>query len=737
MRRLSRSALLLAGLVALGAPRADAAEPDVKLDAKSVEFFETKIRPVLVNQCYECHSAKSAKIKGGLLLDTREGLLAGGDGGPVIVPGKPAQSTLVKLLKDPKNQMPPKQKLADNVIADFEKWVAMGAPDPRTGGAAYKRLSAEEAKSFWSLVPVTNPPAPKVKDATWARTEIDKFVLAKMEAKGLKPVADADRATLVRRLYFDLIGLPPTPEQLAAALADTKPDAIEKLVDTLLASSQFGERWGRYWLDLARYAESNGNSDNNAFPLAWKYRDYVINSLNADKPYNQFVREQVAGDLMPAKDGKHRDELLIATGFLALTSKPRAQNNPDYRLDLIADQVDVTSRAFLGMSLLCARCHDHKFDPISQKEYYAVAGIFDSTTMLFGGGGGKGAKGAGPGGIHTLSDGEQAMGVKDAAKTTDTAIALRGDSTKRGEVVPRGFVSIATLGDAPKVNRAQSGRLELATWLTDPKNPLAARVAANRVWQHLFGVGLCKSPDNFGFLGERVTHPELLDHLATKFVADGWSVKKLIKSVVLTRSYQLSAQIDGANAKADPDNVYLWRKAPRRLDAEAFRDAILATSGELRTEAPKGSLAPTNFNPRNPPKTTSESGFRSVYLPILRGAPLPESLALFDVANPNLVVAAREETTVPAQALFLLNSPFILGQSKAAAKKLLADAKLDDAARVERLYQLLLGRAATSEEVARATAYVALVAKESKSTEAAWASLAQAMYASAEFRYVR
>jgi hypothetical protein len=726
-------ALVIGGACFLTTARAADPAPD----PKAVEFFENKIRPVLVQHCYECHSAKSAKVKGGLLLDTREGLRAGGDSGPVVVPGKPGESLLVKLLKQDKGQMPPKQKLADNVIADFEKWVAMGAPDPRGGGAAYKRLSPEEAKEFWSLKPIASPPAPKVKDTAWPRTDIDRLVLAKMEAAGLKPVGDADRAVLIRRLYFDLIGMPPTPEELAAALADRSPDAIEKLVDKLLASPHFGERWGRYWLDLARYAESNGNADNNPFPLAWKYRDYVIASLNADKPYDVFVREQIAGDLLPERDNKHRDEMLIATGFLALTSKPRAQNNPDYRLDLIADQIDVTTRAVLGMSVLCARCHDHKFDPIPQKEYYALAGFFDSTTMLFGGGGGKGAKGAGPGGIHTLSDGEQAMGVKDAAKGTDTAIALRGDSTKRGETVPRGFVTIATLAEPPKINRSKSGRLELATWLTDPKNPLAARVATNRVWQHLFGRGLCNSPDNFGFLGERPTHPELLDYLATQFVANGWSTKKLIRAVVLSRTYQMAATPDPANAKADPDGVYLWRKAPRRLDAEAFRDAVLRVSGNLDPQAPKRSLAPTNFNPRQPPKTIPESNSRSVYLPVLRGAPLPESLALFDAANPNLVVAQREETTVPAQALFLLNSPFIIGQSKAAAKRLLADPKLDDAARVDLAHQLMFSRPATTEEIARATAYVELLKKETRSVEEAWASYCQAMFASAEFRYVR
>ncbi len=336
--------LLLAALARPG----QAAEPD----RQGVEFFEAKVRPVLVNQCYQCHSAKAAKVRGGLLLDTREGLLRGGDSGPALVPGKPAESLLLKALHHEGTlKMPPKTPLPRAAIAAIEKWIALGAPDPRAGGSAYRRLSPEEARTFWSLVPVSSPALPKVRGSAWPKTDTDRFILAKLEAKGLKPAGDSDRATLIRRLSFDLTGLPPTPEEVAAFVKDNDPKAVEKVVDRLLSSPRFGERWGRYWLDLARYAESNGNADNTPFPEAWRYRDYVIKSLSADRPYDRFIREQVAGDLLEPANGETKDELLVATGFLALTSKPRAQNNPDYKYDLIADQIDVTARSVLALSV--------------------------------------------------------------------------------------------------------------------------------------------------------------------------------------------------------------------------------------------------------------------------------------------------------------------------------------------------------------------------------------------------
>lgn len=721
----------LCALVGLGW----AAEPD----PKGIEFFETKIRPVLINNCYECHSAKASKVKGGLLLDTRSGWMSGGDSGPVIVPGKPEESLLVKSLRHiDKPKMPPKAPLPSNVVADFEKWIAMGAPDPRIGGGpSYKRMTAEEAKTFWSFVPVRQPALPKLVQSTWPKTDADRFILAKLEEKNLKPVADADRATLLRRLYFDIIGLPPTPEDVAAFVNDPSTNAIEKVVDQLLASSHFGERWGRYWLDLVRYAESNGNADNTPFPEAWRYRDYVIKSLNEDRPYDRFIREQVAGDLLTPAEGQSKDDLLIATGFLALTSKPRAQNNPDYKYDLIGDQIDVTTRSVLSLSVMCARCHDHKFDPIATKEYYSLAGIFDSSKMLFGAGGKGGGKGTGPTGLHKLSDGGQAMGISEGS-SKDCKVCVAGDSTKLGESVPRGFLHVATASEAPAI-KSGSGRLELADWLTKKDNPLTSRVAVNRIWMRLFGQGIVKTADNFGFLGDKPSHADLLNHLGAKFMDDGWSVKKMIRYLVLSRTYQLSSSHDVASYKVDPDNVLRWRMSQRRLDAEAFRDAILSVSCQIVLTPPKGSNADmTPGKKKRPLNPSNETKQRSIYLGIVRGAPLPESLSLFDVANPNVVVAQRDETTVPLQALYLMNSPFVLEQSKATAQRLLANKDLDEAGRIDLAYRTFYARSATPAEKERALKFLSAAGQELPGQQAdAWASLCQVMIASAEFRYLR
>jgi hypothetical protein len=726
--------MMIAGWAVIGqVPAARSAD-----DAKGIEFFENKIRPALVSHCYECHSAKSAKVRGGLLLDTRTGIRKGGESGPAVVPGDVNKSMLIKAIRHDGLTMPPKEKdkLPEAVIADFVRWVQMGAPDPREGrSSGYKAMTLEEAKHFWAFQPPRKQMPPQVQDQSWPRGDIDCFVLGRLEAIGLRPVADADRYALVRRVYFDLIGMPPTPEEVETFVRDTTSEAFVKVVDALLQSRGFGERWGRHWLDLARYAESNGNADNTPFPEAWRYRDYVIATANADKPYDQFIREQVAGDLLQANDARQRDEFLVATGFLALTSKPRAQNNPDFRMDLIADQIDVTSRAVLGLSVLCARCHDHKFDPIPQKEYYALAGVFESTAMLYGAAGKAGvAKGGGKAvSLHTLSDGGEAMGVKDA-RPSDTAICIRGESQHRSVTVPRGFLSVATIGTAPTIHRSSSGRLELAQWLTRPENPLTARVAVNRIWLHLFGQGLVRSPDNFGSLGERPSHPELLDYLARTFVENAWSTKQLIRAIVLSRTYQLSANPDEANLRTDPDNALLWWRSPRRLEAEPIRDAILAVSGRLDRQPPHGSLAKATPGPKGKRVSyaTTEAPVRSVYLGIVRGAPLAEVLALFDVANPNLVVAQREVTTVPAQSLYLLNSPWIVEQAAAFAGRLLADQTLNDAGRVDRAYRLALSRPASESEKASALAYVRLADNRAQ----AWTGFCQALFASAEFRYV-
>jgi len=705
-------------------------------DPRAIEFFETKIRPVLATQCYECHSAKSSKVKGGLLLDTRLGLAEGGDSGPILIPGQPEKSLLIRALRHQEMKMPPKTKLPENVIQDFVRWVQMGAPDPRggaSGGKGYTTLSLEDAKSFWSFVPPVKKDPPKVKNTTWARGNLDRFALGVMEAKGLTPVKDADRHTLLRRLSFDIIGLPPTPAEIDAFVGDKSANAIEKVVDRLLASKHFGERWGRHWLDVARYAESNGNADNVPFPYAYRFRDWVIDAYNQDKPYDRFIAEQIAGDLLPAKDADAKDDQMIATGFLALTSKPRAQNNPDYKMDIIADQIDVTSRAVLGMSVMCARCHDHKFDPFPTKEYYSLAGIFESSNPLFGPGG-KGAKGTG--GYHRLSDGSFTMGVGEG-KVVDTNLCVRGDSTKKGDRIPRGLLTAVSFHNPAPAIKSGSGRLELAQWLTRPENPLTARVAVNRIWQHLFGQGIVPTPDNFGQLGELPTHPELLDYLALRFVDLKWSTKAMIREIALSRVYQLSSEHDAANYKIDAETTYLWRARTRRLDAESIRDAMLAVSGRLDPAPLKGSaLGMAKGMAMKGGFTLTDIRNRSVYLAMVRGAPMAEILSLFDVANPNLVVAQREVTTVPSQALFMMNSPFVVGEAKSFAARLLEPKDQTEAQRIDAAYRLALGRPARDIDQKRAQAFLAETTKASNATQA-WTSFCQAILASAEFRYVQ
>ncbi len=721
--RLALSALLAAATFASSGRAAD----------KDSEFFENKIRPILATHCYECHSANASKVKGGLLLDTRDGLRNGGNTGPAIVPGDPGKSLLIKALKHEKLKMPPRKQLPEAVVADFTRWVLMGAADPREASVSslYRRMTREEAQTFWAFQPPrkTEPPTPK---SDWARSRIDRFLLARLEEKGLQPARDADRQTLLRRLTFDLIGLPPSPEEIEAFAGDKSDRAIEKVVDRLLASKHFGERWGRHWLDLARYAESNGNADNTPFPNAWRYRDYTIKAFNEDRPYDRFITEQIAGDLLTAGDPKKKDELLVATGFLALTSKPRAQNNPDYRMDLIADQIDVTTRAVLGMTVMCARCHDHKFDYVSTKEYYALAGIFSSSDMLTGGGGKGGGKKGVASGLHQLSDGGEAMGVSEG-KASNAFVCVRGETRNKGETVPRGFLGIATASEVPSIPASASGRLELAQWLTAKDNPLTARVAVNRVWQALFGRGIVATPDNFGYLGDKPTHPELLDWLAVQFMEDGWSMKKLIRSIVLTRAYQLASDHNPDNHKIDPDNRLLWRANVRRLQAEAIRDAILASSGSLDREPPAGSTSESSSNAKGK-KTTyqiKDLPRRSVYLGMPRGAALPEILSVFDVANPNLVVAQREVTTVPVQALFLMNSPFVLAEAKQLAKRLQTGSR-DEAGRIDLAYKLTLSRTPTSAERDRVQKFL----RDSGGKDSAWTAFCHALYAAAEFRYV-
>jgi cytochrome c553 len=796
-----------------------------KPSADDLKFFEAKIRPVLIEQCYSCHSEKADKIKGGLLLDTRTGTRAGGDGGAIIAPGDPNASSLMKAIryKDDGFQMPPKKKLPDAVIADFETWIRMGAPDPRDGGTAPLKgeIDIAKGKEFWSFQKPKAVAPPAVKNMSWPATDVDRFVLAEMEKAGLTPVADADPRSLVRRVYFDLVGLPPPPELVEQFAFKPTPEAYRKIVDDLLASPAFGERWGRHWLDVARYAETSGKTVNMNYPHAWRYRDYVIQSFNADKPYDRFVKEQLAGDLMTAKDDKHKAELLVATGFLAIGPKAlNERNRLHFELDNADEQIDVTTQAFLGITAACARCHDHKFDPIPMADYYALAGIFRSTETCYGTVRFVQAqhpapllplpKGSAPSAVtDNLTDKERkeieaniernqkamadqkdpirnifnfaqialerskldsydsdgtpkllAMGTREKRRPADSPIYTRGEPEQPGKTVPRGTLQVAS--DRPlSIPRNASGRKELADWIASPGNPLTARVMVNRIWLHLFGKGLVPTADNFGAAGLPPTHPELLDALAVQFVKDGWSIKTMIRQLVSSRTYRLSTAFHAGNYAIDPDNEKLWRATPRRLDAEAIRDAMLAVSGQLNDKAPVGSpVAKVGEGPSARPRLGSNlrsdpnDPHRTVYQAIVRDN-LPDAMALFDAADPSLVVAERATTTVPAQSLYLMNNAFVQRAAEKTAETLLKKTPAESD-RIREAYLLVFGRPPTNAELTTAEKFLRdYKAKASRdvtparpgrpgfapppsrgSTEkATWSALVQAMLGSAEFLY--
>jgi len=759
--------------------------------AAGLEWFETKVRPILVDHCYTCHSADT-KPAGGLRVDDRNGLLAGGNSGAAVVPGDPAASLLLKRVNhtDAKRRMPKEgQPLTAEQVAALSRWISDGAPWPPLKVPTSLGQSNEWyeplKKEHWAWQPLTNPKLPAVSDPSWPRDDLDRFILAGLTKAELEPVEDADRVSLLRRVSFDLTGLPPAPEEIDAFLKEASADSFARIVDALIASPQFGERWGQHWLDLARYADSTGPSRNIPYPHAWKYRNYVIDAVNADVPFDRFVTEQIAGDLLPAKSSAERDRLLIATGFLALGVKDVNQRfMVRFVMDNVDDQIDAVSRSILGLTVTCARCHDHKFDPIPTTDYYALAGIFTSTDNCAGlrnkmGGGGleyydpsmlvrlsgdapaapeqkvraleakvAEAKKAwdsirgtpeglakGPNGLPVqrpyrleyerlrgellaLTDpatqGLAVHGARDAKEIGDTEVRIRGQAEKLGPKVPRGFLTAFEVSKAPSVSAKQSGRLELAGWLTSSRNALAPRVIVNRVWYHLFGRGIVSTVDNFGTTGDQPSNPELLDHLATRFIRDGWSIKRLVRAVVLGRAYQLSSKATPKHLAADPANALIWRHSPRRLDSAELRDAMLAASGDLnlkrRSASPIEGLKMVEIRDNGPEarailENADASKQRSVYLPLLRGI-TPRPLEAFDPVDQTLVTGTRQVTTVPGQALYLLNSAFVRRQALGLASRLL-DQSATDEDRIRGLYRLVLGRSPKAVEAQRSREFLA------------------------------
>jgi hypothetical protein len=829
--------------------------------ASSPEFFEMKIRPVLAKQCFGCHAQSKM---GGLDLTSRAGLEQGGAHGAAIG----AEGWLLRAVsyKDDKVKMPPSGKLADGEIADLTAWIKAGAVWPAHQGAVPAkpgyRITAEQ-RAWWAFQPVRKPAAPPVKRAAWVRTDIDRFVLNKLEAKGLKPVAPASRRALIRRAYYDLIGLPPSAEEVEAFEKDKSPNAFARVVDSLLDSKHYGERWGRYWLDVARYSDDRLNSTmDSPYEHAYLYRDWVIEAFNSDMPFDLFVKAQIAGDMLDRPD---KEKLIAGLGYYALS--PEFQD----------DRVDATSRGFLGITVACAQCHDHKFDPIPTKDFYALSGVFASTKLsefplapeaqvkdwkarkekidekekelneyldkeavalseILAAQANKYLEAARRGGKDESLDaetlerwtkylakerehpfaldetlqprllellkekkkidetnlirlgGSQKRGdlaaadllalerdkyllwrdmfspasgilyykeakvdrflegqwkkhleslraelarlkkelpeqypfihtIADVEKPQNVKIRIRGSADNLGDEAPRAFLSILSKGDPVPFTKG-SGRLELAEDVASPDNPLTPRVIVNRIWKQHFGTGLSQTPSNFGQLGEKPSHPELLDYLAARLIEQKWSIKSLHREIMNSAVYQLSAAKDTAAFEADPDNRLYWHANRRRLDVEPLRDTLLAVSGEL--DLAMGGKAI---------KLTEESNKRRTVYGFVSRRKLDGTLSLFDFPNPNSTSEQRIETATPLQALFFMNSGFLEARAQALAKKL-ADAGVDDKARIAAAYRKLYGRAATPRETQLGLEFLA------KGGDTAWPLYAQALLSSNELLFV-
>ncbi len=1087
----------------------DQAGAQAKADPVAEQFFEQKIRPLLIARCQNCHGAD--KQKGNLRLDSLEALLEGGDSGAALVPNEPGKSVLMDVISyRGEIKMPPKSKLSDAEIADLTQWVKLGAPWPNSKPAtapatapAAQAVITDEQRAFWAFQPVAEPTPPVVKNAGWIQSPLDRFILAELEAKGFQPAPPADKRTLIRRITFDLTGLPPTETEVANFLADEQAGALARLVDRLLESPRYGERWGRHWLDVARYADSNGLDENLAYASAYHYRDYVVRAFNQDKPFDEFVREQIAGDLLPDSGSPAlQQDRLTATGFLCLGAKMLAEDDPvKMQMDIIDEQVDTVGRAFLGLTIGCARCHDHKFDPIPTADYYALAGIFKSTKTMenfsvvarwqerplatpeqlavrqahqvkidaqraavqglvdqgqqsllttarqhvglyllaatrqqqiaalveqaqsrgsnpdlsavpgailieaedyqrgnvlkdrenYGKGIGVlvnagptpnfteydlknipvdsdyqieiryAAAGTRPSklmldgevlkpdatgkvtgswtpetqtwhveGIYRLRSGSHVLRLenpgpfphidklllttvngpsrqvvelpksdyqplagitrqfvaeldksasdpksiwmawqqfrKDQRLTPDDKhpenqvarllgttppvslpelaaryqaafdaadvawkaqqvdpaqkalkelpdasleafrraaqepkgvfappadveasfpvetiaalnvsrdhlknlelklpkftevmavsdqgaenlkVHLRGSHLTLGTETPRQFPRIIAGDQQTPIGQDRSGRLELAHWLTSPEHPLTARIIVNRVWLWHFGEGLVRSPDNFGRLGERPTHPQLLDWLAKRLVEDGWSLKKLHRRIILSSTYQMSAAYNAQAAQQDPENRLWWRMNRKRLEVEEIRDALLAVSGALEDTLGGTHLATGNrqyvTSTANVNPVVYQNNRRSIYLPVVRSA-LYELFQAFDFADPSVLNGRRDQTTVAPQALFMMNSPLVLEQSKRLAATLLARTDLDAEGRIRLLYLKAYGRPPTAVEIQRDIGYLDRFSKAAgeripaaELESRAWRSLCRAILAANEFLYV-
>ncbi len=931
------STLLLVGLLSA------ASQGQEKPTPKEIAFFEKKIRPVLVAHCYQCHSEKAfqaSNLKGELRLDNRAAALKGGESGAAIVPGKPSESLLLEALNYESFKMPPKGKLPAAVITDFRDWIARGAADPRSGEAVViGGIDIAAGKKHWAYQPLQLPPLPSA-TARKGESPIDDFLLSRLDAERLKQGQLAGRHEMVRRLYFDLLGVPPSPAQLAVFLADESQDAYPHLVDQLLASPQFGERWGRHWLDVVRFAESI-TLRGQIFGEAWRYRDYVITTFNQDRPFNAFVQQQIAGDLLPADSHQAWRRNLIATGFLAMGNNNLEDQDKDkLRMDVVDEQLEIITRGFLAQTVGCARCHDHKFDPIPTRDYYAMAGILRNTKTLnhanvsrwielplplepdqetgfkqqeaviaavnsqiaelksrtkggqmnplplaqvtgvvvddaqatltgswmksvsvknYVGKGYQHDQGAvkgdntatfkppmpldgeyevrfaytqgtnrtpalpvtvvSPDGekTTTINQKKQApirgrfislgryrftlnglaevtvsnagttgvvivdavqflsmellkkeavasepgadaakekqrlaklekelkeltaklpprpkyMSIQEEAEIGDTQVHIRGDVHNLGEPVSRGILQVADFDGQFSVSEKQSGRRELSEWIASDRNPLTPRVLANRLWHWLFGAGLVRTTDNFGTTGEEPSHPELLDYLAVRLLEDNWSVKRLLREIVLTRTYQLSSQSRKDGMAVDPENRLLWRMNRRRLDAESLLDAMLSVSGGLDSQIGGPTIRAGTANDYD---YMHAGNRRAVYWPVFRNS-LPDIFFTFDFANPSMVTGRRDVSSTASQALFLMNNPWVIEQAEQTAVRLLALQGLDDRERLQQAMLLTLGRPGSAEELRMTLEFIKSSENEPQGRKRSWSQVIQALFSSLDFRY--
>ena len=914
------------------------------------DFFEKKIRPVLSGNCYECHSAKSKALKAGLLLDRKAGWVRGGKNGAVIHPGKPDESILMNALRYDNHdlQMPPSGKLSESVLADFEKWIAMGAQDPRNSSleevfavGGLKAKSLEEGRKFWAFKPIKPPSLPVVEKDAWIQDDIDRFILRGIEGNDLEPSRKAEPLVLLRRIFFDLTGLPPSPQDIKDFQKSSSYESFENVVDRLLESPRFGERWGRHWLDVARYADTTGGGRNNPFPNAHRYRDYVINSFNKDKPFDQFIMEQIAGDLMPSSSDEEYNEKLTGTGFLALgPHNYELQDKELLRMEVVDEQLSAVGKAFMGLTMDCARCHDHPFDPIPIQDYYSIAGIFRSTNSLVPGNvasfherdlrdefgeqrkqyeqtlaalekdlkdavnliktlGGKELnsnsrsldpltlegivvddlkaikKGSWKSSTHTPgyvgsgyhhddntgkgnksvtyranikkggkydvqvsytdgpnrskktpitvmhADGEQkiyidqtkppvilntftsvgvfrfeqverdivqittegteghviadavrlvgieeknivsnlsgkkketkhdlvatekldeaknnvekikreielhkksqpsrvakVMSVLEQEKTGDWHIHLRGGIRNLGPVVERGFLQVAMpkgTSSAAKIPKGKSGRLQLAEWIASPENPLPARVYANRIWHHLFGRGIVASTDNFGEMGNRPTHPELLDYLARYLIENNWSTKSLIRKIVLSNTYQMSTHVSEITAKLDPENNLFSRQNRKRLEAEAIGDSMLLAGGQISANHPALEKKRFSFQKLNRNK-------------------LSELFEVFDFPNPGLVSGTRNTSSVPTQALYMMNNDFVIKQARLVSTNIEKQEAKDLNRKITLAFLKCLGRPPSEEEMK-----ISLLFLQKNSPKVNLEGLVHSLFACLDFRYL-